>query len=121
MVATISAITPSAAWGQATTATILGTVADLSGATVIDAQVRNVATGILQSVATDSAVTVQAEASQGDELGCGRQRGGLGPDARSAVERAQLRAIAHGPRNQFGANLGGPAKRTGTPVCDIGG
>lgn len=57
VVATISAIAPSGSWGQATTATVLGTVADMSGATVVDAQVqvRNVAIGIVESVATDSA------------------------------------------------------------------
>ena len=43
-------------WGQGTTATILGTVADMSGAAIPDAmvQAKNAGTGVTQSVAADA-------------------------------------------------------------------
>jgi hypothetical protein len=55
--ATIAAMGTSSLWGQAVTASILGSVADTSGAAVPDAQVqvRNTGTGIAQSAVTDSA------------------------------------------------------------------
>lgn len=56
LLALISAVAPTRVWGQAATATILGTVTDSSGAAVPQAmvQVKNVATGITQSVTSDS-------------------------------------------------------------------
>src|SRR5215471_2113987 len=50
------AMTPSWLYGQASTATIVGTVSDASGATIVGAmvQVRNVGTGVVQNTVSDA-------------------------------------------------------------------